>query len=238
MNDYIDADDFRVHYMSVDDVVDQIWIYSPHCQLAKLDLEDAFKHIPLRPQDWELLGYTWYIYDPVIDAIKPQYYFDKMIQFRARSSPHLFNNFAKAAKFVMERHGVSYVDHYLDDYVTAGPKDTDICDANLNTMLSICQDLGFAVNPKKVVLPTTELEFLGITLDTVKMELRISEERIEEVTIELLPWKTRKSCTKRELLSLIGKLIFISRVVQPGRTFVRRMIDLSKRIKHLHYKSN
>ena len=112
-----------------------------------------------------------------------------MIQFGARSSPHLFNNFAEAAKFVMERRGVSYVDHYLDDYVTAGPKDTHICDANLNIMLNTYQDLGFAVNSKKVVPPTTEMEFLGITLDTVKMEVRTSEERIGKVMTELLQWK-------------------------------------------------
>ena len=43
-------------------------------------------------------------------------------------------------------------------------------------------------------------------------------------------------CKKRELLSIIGKLIFISRVVRAGRTFVRRMIDLAKTVKHLHYR--
>ena len=103
-------------------------------------------------------------------------------------------------------------------------------------MLDTCHDLGFAVNPRKVVPPTTQLEFLGITLDTFMMEMRISDERLDDVMSELSKWQSRKSCTKRELLSLIGKLNFVSRVVKPGRTFVRRMIELSKKIKHLHYK--
>ena len=45
-------------------------------------------------------------------------------------------------------------------------------------------------------------------------------------------WKWR-SCTKRELLSMIGTLQHASTVVKPGRTFLRRMIDLSKRNVHL-----
>ena len=35
------------------------------------------------------------------------------------------------------------------------------------------------------------------------------------------------SCTKRELLSLIGLLQHAAKVVVPGRTFVRRLINLS-----------
>ena len=34
----------------------------------------------------------------------------------------------------------------------------------------------------------------------------------------------------------MGKLIFISKAVKSGRSFVRRIIDLSKRIRHLHHK--
>ena len=43
----------------------------------------------------------------------------------------------------------------------------------------------------------------------------------------------RRSCTKRHLLSLIGNLQHASSVVKSGRTFLRRMIDLSKRQVHM-----
>lgn len=236
INDYIDIEDYRVHYMSVDDVVDQIRILGPNCQIAKLDLEDAFKHIPVHPSDWELLGYTWYYWDPASNCVQPQYFFDRMIQFGARSSPSLFNEFADGAQFIMTGNGVTYVDHYLDDFITVGPADSDICSQNLQIMLDTCDSLGFSVNPRKVVPATSQLEFLGITLDSESMEISISTERMNDVMGELHKWRDRQSCTKRELLSLIGKLTFVSRVVKPGRTFVRRMIDLASRIKHLHYK--
>ena len=48
----------------------------------------------------------------------------------------------------------------------------------------------------------------------------------------LVKWSSRKHCTKRQLQSLIGKLHFISSVCRPGRTFVRRMIDLLSKASH------
>ena len=80
------------------------------------------------------------------------------------------------------------------------------------------------------------MEYLGIVLDTNLMQARISEERLKDILKELHQWEHKTSATKREVLSLVGKLQFVSRVVRPGRTFVRRMISLAKQIPHLHYK--
>jgi hypothetical protein len=68
------------------------------------------------------------------------------------------------------------------------------------------------------------------------MELRISKNRLREIREGLLHWRGKNWCTKRELLSLIGKLSFICKVVKSGRTFLRRLIDESKRAKYLHYR--
>ena len=48
----------------------------------------------------------------------------------------------------------------------------------------------------------------------------------------LIKWSSHKHCTKRQLQSLIGKLHFIPSVCRPGRTFVRRMIDLHSKASH------
>ena len=45
-------------------------------------------------------------------------------------------------------------------------------------------------------------------------------------------WSSLKHCTKRQLQSLIGKLQFICSVCRPGRTFLRRMIDLLLKATH------
>lgn len=48
-------------------------------------------------------------------------------------------------------------------------------------------------------------------------------------------WSSLKHCTKRQLQSLIGKLSFICSVCRPGRTFLRRMIDLLPKATHPSY---
>ena len=69
------------------------------------------------------------------------------------------------------------------------------------------------------------------------MELRISRERIDNIQKELLSWANRRKGTKRELLSLLGKLVFVSRVTPAGRVFTRRIIECSKVLKHLHHRT-
>ena len=46
---------------------------------------------------------------------------------------------------------------------------------------------------------------------------------------------TGKKCTKRELLSLIGKLSFAAKVVQPDRIFLCRLIDSSTTVRELRH---
>ena len=82
--------------------------------------------------------------------------------------------------------------------------------------------------------PSTVLTFLGILLDTIKLEPRLPEEKLTRLN-QIREWSQRKSCTKQQLLSLIGHLQHACKVVRPGRTFLRRMIELSSVAKELHH---
>ena len=231
VNSHIPEQLCSVQYVTINSAVDIVKKKGVGCLMAKLDLEHAYKQIGVRPSDWHLLGTTW-----VNDSGQTDYYFDTVLPFGGRSSASLFNSFADGIEFIMKRNGASSVIHYLDDLFTAGEPDTTACQRNMTVMLDTCDALGVAVNPRKIVGPATVLEFLGIIIDSNLMELRISPERLKSIKAELLWWMGRKTGTKRALLSLIGKLVFISRVIQPGRTFLRRLITLSMRIKQLNHK--
>ena len=114
-----------------------------------------------------------------------------------------------------------------------GSPGSDSCGRALDLALWICRELGFPVMAEKVVGPSTTIRFLGFLIDSVAMEIRLPEEKLSRLKQMIQVWRPRKSCTKRELLSLIGNLQHASSVVKPGRTFLRRMIDLSKRRVHL-----
>ena len=102
--------------------------------------------------------------------------------------------------------GVFPVWNYLDDFWTCGPPAPDpVCSSNLQTMLHACSDPGFTTNPSKTIGPCTCLELLGIVLNIVAQEARISESHLQEIIDLLLNWHSCKSCTKRQLQSLIGE---------------------------------
>ena len=67
------------------------------------------------------------------------------------------------------------------------------------------------------------------------MEASITSERKQSLLHELSLFYARKKCTKRELLSLVGKLSFACKVVPAGHIFLCRLIDLSTTVKRLHH---
>ena len=89
--------------------------------------------------------------------------------------------------------------------------------------------------PQKTQGPTTKLVFLGIEISTVTKTLRLPEEKRARLQATIGEWQNKWSCTKRDLLSLIGQL-HVCCVVRPGRTFLRRMINLVAVARKLHYK--
>ena len=59
--------------------------------MSKLDLSDAFRHILVTTQDWELLGSTWPV--EIDGTVVPGYFIDTFLPFGPRSSPAHFLKF-------------------------------------------------------------------------------------------------------------------------------------------------
>lgn len=229
VNNFIDKSLCSVQYVSIDSAIDLIKKAGSQAQMSKIDLQDAYKSIVVRPADWHLLGSSW-----TDDLGNIWYFIDHVLPFGLRSSAMLFNLFASALEMFILNEGCSSCIHYLDDYFTVGKEGTEECSKNLEVMLKVCSETGVAVNYSKVVEPTKEIEFLGIILDSVKMEARISDERMQDVLSELNKWSNKRRGKKRELLSLLGKLVFISRIIRPGRIFMRRLFDIAKQVRNLN----
>ena len=139
---------------------------------------------------------------------------------------------ADALQWIAEQRGVSYLRHFLDDFITAGNPESNECSTNLALLVSTCDHLGFPMAKDKREGPATCLIFLGIELDTIRLELRLPSEKLLRLKAILQKWLRLKTCRKRELQSLVGLLHDASIVISPGRTFLRRLIDLIKSAHH------
>ena len=91
----------------------------------------------------------------------------------------------------------------------------------------LARDICLPIKSSKTVYPTTTLTFLGLELDTVKFEIRLPEDKLVTLRTEVQKLITQRSATLRQLQSLIGMLNFACQVVPPGRTFLRRLINLT-----------
>ena len=153
-----------------------------------------------------------------------QFYVDTVLPFGLRSAPFLFNELANALEWILTKHGIEFVIHYLDDFLLLASTDT-LCDAQLRLATAICSLLGVPLADDKFDGPTTCIRFLGILLDTIAMEARLPQDKLERLTALVDNWLTRHTASKSDLQSLIGHLYAAAKVVPPGRTFVRRLVD-------------
>lgn len=230
VNCLIDPVEFSLTYATVDDAVGMCNKFIKPPYLAKIDLKDAYKHVPVHPEDWHMLGIGW-----VNERAEKSYYFYKVLNFGLRSAPALFDIFAAAlSDFVFVNGASPMTVRYVDDFLTISESAAS-CQASINVMLATCEEAGFQVQTSKVTRPSHVVQFLGIIIDVDKGELRISKERLEEIQQLLGRWLETRTCTKRQLLQLVGKLAFAARVVRTGRAFLGRLIDLSKKVTHLHH---
>lgn len=227
INDYISKEDYSLQYTSIDDAVRILSSLGPSALMAKVDLKSAFRMIPVRPEDWELLGMYW----------KGRFYFDTCLPFGLRSAPYLFNQYADALAWILHNnYGIRWLIHYLDDYFLAGPAGSSDCATHLQSFLQTCSQLGVPIAMEKVEGPTTTLTFLGLELNSRTRQISLPPDKLHDILTELQAWLHRRKATKRQLLSLIGKLAFAAKAVPAGRLFTRRLISLSTKAHRLHHR--
>ena len=61
-------------------------------------------------------------------------------------------------------------------------------------------------------------------LDTEKLEARLPQEKVDRICEFIQIILHKSSCTKRELLQLLGHMNFATHVIIPGRSFVSYLV--------------
>lgn len=225
INEGIPQDLYSVVYSHFDDAVDVVRVLGPSAYMGKIDIRHAFRLCPVRFEDFQLLGFSWL----------GSFFVELRLPFGSRSSPFIFNNFADAICWILIVHFcIQFVIHYLDDFFVAN-SDRHSCQADVDTILHAFGMLGIPVAVDKLVGPSQCITYLGIEIDSRELTIRLPQAKLIDLLSILRFWSDRKKCTKRELLSLIGKLSFASKVVKPGRLFLRRLIDLAASVERLNH---
>jgi hypothetical protein len=147
--------------------------------------------------------------------------------------PQIVDTISQTVCYIAERnYKIKHILHLLDDFLTIDhPHDDE--ERTMALMMTIFKRLNIPIAKQKTLGPVTFLEYLGIILDSEKMEARLPTVKVESICDFIHKLMNKSSCSNRELLQLLGRFNFASRVILPGRPFVSYLIDLSTTVKEL-----
>ncbi len=221
VNDGVDRTLSSVAYTSVDEVVRRVLLLGRGAEVAKADVRVAYRNVPVHPEDRWLLGMRW----------KDKVFVDGALPFGLRSAPLLFTALGDTVEWVATQKGATWLRHYIDNFVTVGKAGTDECARFMDAFKVVCRILGMPLDEKKEEGPAMVITFLDMEVDTLKMEVRLPQEKLGKLRKLLKAWRGMKCCRKRDLDSILGLLNHACNVVRAGRSFKRRLQDLSMSVR-------
>ena len=206
INSHIPKLSSSVHYAKIVDAIRLVRRTGRGGALAKIDVKNAFRLIPGRPSDYNLLGICW----------RHKFYVDRNLAMGLSSSCKIFESFSTALEWIasLKLH-ITGILHLLDDFLIVSKSVSSYAD-NLRAFLKTCDDLGVPMAPVKTVGPSFVLSFAGIELDTQTMEARLPEDMLAKCRSLIRDFLPRKKVTLSELQSLISFLNFTCSVIVPG----------------------
>ena len=164
INSFVPREYGTLRYSSLDELYARLRL-SPGF-LWKTDLSNAFRHIRLSAQAQRLARFT----------LDGTFYTDLCLPFGSRVSPFIFNLLAEALHWILQKAGIPFVLHYLDDFF--GVCDTAAAAAwVMDVFFKLTSCLGIKVNKAKCEGPASCLIILGIEIDGHKLTARIDDQR-------------------------------------------------------------
>ena len=165
-----------------------------------------FRHIRIDPGDIDLLGLQH----------QGKYFIDLSLPFGYKLGCFFFMKISDAVRYIMNNNG----------------HNSSTIHNSYHFLLDILQQLGLDISTKKLHPPSTQAVCLGILFDTVTRTISIPLEKLQKITHMCKSWTNKTTCTKNNLQSLLGSLLYVSKCVKPARVFLNRMLQVLRNRAH------
>ena len=108
INDNIPQDLCTVQYQTTENAIAHIRALGQGCFMAKTDIAEAFRIIPILPAQYQMFGLCWW----------GQYYYDKCLAMGCSSSCQIFERLSSALQWIAtHKLDIQYISHVLDDFI-------------------------------------------------------------------------------------------------------------------------
>lgn len=187
--------------------------YDLNVLVAVIDIERAYRNYRSDPIDWPLL----------VISCDDQYYIDLGLPFGARLSSLYVQRIANFIVSILTSRGIQCA-MYLDDLFLACHKHADV-QTQFSQAMALIRSLGLPINFKKLITPTTQAVWLGVSLDFDKCVISIPQKKVEEFLDVISQIYHCQFISYKQTQSIIGRIAHFARVIPAARIFMSRILD-------------
>ena len=85
----------------------------------------------------------------------------------------------------------------------------------------VCDEIGMPISPDKAVGLVQVIQFLGLTINTILMVIKVPEDKRADILKILTKMIHKRKATSLVLQVLAGKLNFLCKAVPTGKPFIQ-----------------
>lgn len=195
----------------------------PNCFFGSVDLSEAFYSVPIKSQDRK---YFRFIFK------NQKYQFTSLVMGLA-TSPRVFTKILKPVFAHLRSKGFIST-AYIDDSCLQGSSFEE-CYNNIYSTVKLMDSLGFTVHlEKSVLVPSTQIVFLGFLLCSESMTVRLTDERKQELINCCKSVLKKNKCSIRKFAKMIGKMVAAEAGVEYAPLFYKPL----EKMKEFHLRLN
>ncbi len=197
-------------------------------RVGKADLAAAFRQTPINPLDWSLLVFK--ATHPI--TRKLWYFFDNCLPFGSGESCQIYQRISNALAFAVSKLTGKPLVNYIDDFFFAD-KGTEVCNNQIELFLDVTADISFPVSPDKMEWAAEWVTFLGLLIHGKLQLIGLPQEKLDKAEKMIQNFLAKRGARVKQYLSLAGYLNFLTRALNYGRLYLRRIYDTIQPV-HTH----
>ena len=192
------------HHFKMDTLDTVTKMIKPGCYMASVDLKDAYYTVAIHKDHQNFLQFEFkgclYKYTCLPNGLS--------------SAPRIFTKMLKPVYSTLHNQGHISMGYIDDSYLQGDTRDE--CRLNIVSTATLFTELGFYIHPSKsVFLPTQTLTFLGFILNSIKMTISPTPEKVEKIV------KARRQLVKKTnpLILDVARVIGLIISLFPGAEY-------------------
>ena len=198
----------------MEDLKSVVKLIRPGMWAVKLDLKDAYFHVPLHPLIWNLFKFV------LRKKGKLRSFFFKRLPFGLTIAPWAFTRILAPLKKILRLKNI-IISAFLDDFLILARSREEALE-HTGIVINLLQDYGFRINwEKSSPEPVRILEYLGVVVDLENLTFSLPEEKVLKILSLCHKSQRVEKISRRELEKIVGFLNFAAGYIKWGKLYLK-----------------